>query len=144
MHIFIAGVMQGSRLDEHIDDQNYRVRISEAIRAHLPEAHVTDPWLLHPDSPSYDTEQARVTFLENTGLAGEADVLIAYLPHASMGTAIELWTAYQNHTYIVAVTPMDHNWVVRITADHVLPDLDSLLYYIESGQLREHLEAQQQ
>lgn len=141
MHIFIAGVMQGSRLDEEIDEQDYRLRISEALRAHLPEAQVTDPWLLHPDSPSYDTKQARATFLENTALAGEADVLIAYLPHASMGTAIELWTAYHNHTYVVAVTPMDHNWVVRITADRVLPDLDSLLRYIESGQLREQLAA---
>ena len=26
MHVFIAGVMQGARLDNQIDDQNYRVR----------------------------------------------------------------------------------------------------------------------
>jgi hypothetical protein len=143
MHIFIAGVMQGSRHDDQIDDQNYRVRIAEALQHHFPEAAITDPWALHPESPSYDGDQVRDTFLENTALAGDADLLIAYLPHASMGTAIELWTAYQNSTYVVAVTPMQHNWVVRITADQILPDLESLLCFIESGELRASFSARQ-
>ena len=143
MHVFVAGVMQGSRLDDQIDDQNYRVRIAEALRAHLPDARVTDPWTLYPDSPTYDDEQCREVFLRNTALAGESDVLIAYLPHASMGTAIELWAAYHSKSHVIAVTPMAHNWVVRVTADEVLPDLDSLLTYIESGNLRRRLEARQ-
>lgn len=142
MHVFIAGVMQGSRLDEQIHEQDYRLRIMAALEQHLPDVHVTDPWALHPDSVTYDAEQARATFLKNTALAGEADLLIAYLPHASMGTAIELWTAFHNQTYIIAVTPLQHNWVVQITANEVLPDLDSLLAYIESGRLGERLHEQ--
>lgn len=142
MHIFIAGVMQGSRLDDQIHEQDYRLRIMEALQNHLPDVRVTDPWALHPDSVLYDTERARATFLKNTALAGEADLLIAYLPHASMGTAIELWTAFHNQAYIVAVTPLQHNWVVQITANEVLPDLESLLAYIESGRLREQLHKQ--
>ena len=139
MHIFIAGVMQGSRLDNQIHEQDYRLRIVQALRAHVPGARITDPWALEPESVSYDADLARKTFLKNTALAGEADLLIAYLPHASMGTAIELWTAFQNHAYIVAVTPLQHNWVVQITANEVLPDLESLLAYIESGQLSEEV-----
>ena len=137
MHIFIAGVMQGSRLDDQIHEQEYRHRIMEALRNHIPDARITDPWSLHPESVAYDAEQARQTFMMNTALAGEADLLIAYLPHASMGTAIELWTAHHSRAYVVAVTPMQHNWVVQITADEVLPDLESLLKFIESGQLGE-------
>jgi hypothetical protein len=141
MHVFIAGVMQGSRLDDQIDSQNYRLRIIEALEAYFPHTKVTDPWALYPDSVGYDLERLRATFFANTSLAGEADLLIAYLPHASMGTAIEMWTAYQNHAYIVAVTPMAHNWVVRITADEVVPDLNSLLVHIESGKLAENIAA---
>lgn len=139
MHVFIAGVMQGSRLDDQIDSQNYRPRIIEALEAFFPLTQVTDPWALHPDSVAYDVERMRATFFANTSLAGEADLLIAYLPHASMGTAIEMWTAYHNNAYIVAVTPMAHNWVVRITADEVLPDLESLLAHIQSGKLAENI-----
>lgn len=139
-HIFIAGVMQGSRLDDQIDGQDYRIRIGEALHNHLPGVDVTDPWRLHPDSVQYGEAETRRTFMENTGLAREADVLIAYLPHASMGTAIELWEAHHNGTYVIAVTPMAHNWVVRITADEILPDLESLLTYIESGRLEQVLQ----
>lgn len=143
MHVFIAGVMQGSRQDHHIDDQDYRLRIASALHDHGPNVHVTDPWALHPDSPNYDDGQTRETFVTNVDLAREADLLIAYLPYASMGTAIEMWAAYDSHTYVIAVTPMAHNWVVRITADEVLPDLESLLAYIESGRLWPKLEARQ-
>ena len=142
-HVFIAGVMQGSRRDDGIDDQDYRLRIAAALQNHLPHVHVTDPWTLHPDSVNYDTEQARACFVENVALAGAADVLIAYLPHASMGTAIELWTAHHNGTYVIAVTPLVHNWVVRLTADEILSNLESLLRYVEDGRLRQLLESRQ-
>jgi len=143
MHVFIAGVMQGSRQDPHIDDQDYRLRIAGALHSHGPDVRVTDPWALHPDSPTYDDGQTRNTFVANVNLAREADLLIAYLPYASMGTAIEMWAAHSSHTYIIAVTPMTHNWVVRITADEILPDLESLLAYIESGRLWPKLEQRQ-
>ena len=139
MHVFIAGVMQGSRQDDLIDSQNYRLRIIKALEAHFPHTKVTDPWALHPESVSYGLEEIRATFFSNTALAGEADLLIAYLPHASMGTAIELWTAYHNHAYIVVVTPMSHNWVVRITADEIFADLEGLLSHIESGGLAQNI-----
>lgn len=141
MHVFIAGVMQGSRLDDQIDSQNYRPAIVEALKAHFPHTKVTDPWALYPDSVGYDLERLRTTFITNTSLAAEADLLIAYLPEASMGTAIEMWAAYHNNAYIVAITPMTHNWVVRITADEVLPDLESLLAHIVSGKLAENITA---
>ena len=139
MHIFIAGVMQGSSFDGEVHDQGYRERIIAALRRQLPDAHVTDPWSLEPESASYDGDRLREAFLNNTALAGEADLLIAYLPHASMGTAIELWTAYHGRAYVIAVTPMARNWVVQITADKVLPDLECLLDYIQSGRLGEEL-----
>ncbi len=142
MHVFIAGIMQGSRQDNGIEGQSYRLRIADALRAQLPRVTITDPWQIHPASPDYDDAQASDTFLEMTAQAGEADVVIAYLPHASMGTAIEMWTAYHAGKPIVVVTPLVHNWVVRLCAAAVLPDLDSLLDYITSGRLHALVGAQ--
>jgi hypothetical protein len=140
MEVFIAGIMQGSRDDDRIVDQNYRSILIEAFNQHLPNAIVTDPWSLNPNSVSYNLEQARDTFLINTTKAAEADVLIAYLPQASMGTAIEMWTAFRAKVPIVVVSPMKHNWVVWVTADETFYDLESLLDEIESGRFAEKWE----
>ena len=139
MHIFIGGIMQGSREDHLIGDQDYRGRIMESIEKNIPGAIVSDPFTLHPESVDYDPDKVRETFGSLTSLAAEADVLIAYLPTASMGTAIEMWSAHNAGKYVVVVTPLKHNWVVRYTADEILPDLDSLLKTIETGRLAQRL-----
>ena len=133
LSVFLAGIMQGSRRDHLIDDQDYRARITKALYDHVPGVHVVDPFDLDPNSVEYEHDRARQTFETNAALAAETDVLIAYLPHASMGTAIEMWTAYQAGKYIVAVTPLEHNWAVKVTANEILPDLESLLAEIEGG-----------
>ncbi len=133
MHVFIAGVMQGARLDHQIDDQNYRVRIADALKDHIPDVQISDPWAINPGSVDYDAARARSVFLNMTTLAGEADLLIAYLPTVSMGTAMEMWQAFQSNAYIVAVTPHVHHWAIRFTADEVLPDLESLFEKIQDG-----------
>ncbi len=137
MHIFIAGVMQGSRLDDQIDEQDYRLAIMRSIEKVEPGAQITDPWALNPHSVRYEEDRARDTFLTMTAKAGEADVLIAYLPIVSMGTAMEMWEAFRSNTYIIAVTPHVHHWAIRFTANEVLPDLDTLLSKIEAGHLSE-------
>ena len=125
-HVFIAGIMQGSRSDHLIDDQDYRARITAALQSNWPEVRISDPFALHPESVGYEMDQVRSTFESMTGLAGEADLVIAYLPTASMGTAIEMWTAYKANRYIIAVTELKHNWVVKVTADEVVPDMEAL------------------
>ena len=74
MHVFIAGVMQGARLDDQVDDQNYRVRITKALQTYWPDVHISDPWALNPGSVDYDEGRARRTFLDMTALAGKADL----------------------------------------------------------------------
>lgn len=133
MHVFIAGVMQGKRRDDQIDDQGYRLRIAEALRSNVPDVKITDPWAMHPDSVRYDDETARQTFLSLTKRAGTVDLLIAYLPTISMGTAMEMWEAHQAGVTIVAVTPYVHHWAIRFTADEIVSDLDALVGEIENG-----------
>ena len=133
MKVFIAGIMQGSRTDRHIDGQDYRARITAALEANIPDVHIIDPFQLNPDSVNYQWERARETFLVNTAKAAEADVLIAYLPTASMGTAIEMWTAFEAKKRIVVVSPLEYNLAIKVTANELFSDLDALIANIEDG-----------
>ena len=135
MQIYIAGIMQGSREDDLVNTQDYRSLIGEALEKKYANVSAIDPFALFPESINYDINQARQTFEAEVALAAEADMLIAYVPEASMGTAIEMWVAHKAGKPIIAVTPLAHNWVVRLTADEVFPDLESLLAAIEDGRL---------
>ena len=139
LRVFIAGVMQANRQDTQIESQNYRVKISQQLRQHVPNVQLIDPWAENPNSIHYSDEQARHTFLTMTNKASEADLLIAYLPLPSMGTAMEMWQAYQGNTYIIAITPFVHHWAVRFTANHILPDLESLFGWMENGRFQQEI-----
>lgn len=137
MHVFIAGVMQAERLDNQIVSQDYRQRIGQALLSAIPDVVITDPFVLNPGSVDYDDDRARHTFLTMTKKAAEADLLIAYLPQVSMGTAMEMWEAYLAGAYIVAITPHVHHWAIRFTANEILPDLASLEEMISNGRLQQ-------
>lgn len=141
MRVFLAGVMQGMRLDDQMDDQSYRVQLTRALTANVPGVRITDPWALNPGSVGYDTAQARSTFLTMTKEAGKADALIAYLPTVSMGTAMEMWEAYQTGTYIIAITPHVHHWAIRFTSNEIKSSLDEMLAEIENGRFLQKVRA---
>jgi hypothetical protein len=131
MRVFIAGIMQGSRLDKDVEDQGYRERIAEAIRGRVPDADILDPWELFPDSPTYDDERGKQVYLSLNDAAATADILIAYVPQASMGTAIEMWQAFQAGARIYTVSPLTENWVVRFLSDRVFATLDEFIQFLE-------------
>ena len=135
LRVFIAGVMQANRRDTLMESQDYRVMLSDALRRHIPDVQLIDPWAENPNSLEYNDDQARHTFLTMTNKASEADLLIAYLPLPSMGTAMEMWEASQAGAYVVVVTPYIHNWAMKFTSDEILPDLDSLIAAIENGRI---------
>lgn len=126
--------MQGSRLDSGVDDQGYRQRLTQAIRARLPRADILDPWALHPDSPTYDYERGKQVYLSLNELAAQTDVLIAYVPQASMGTAIEIWQAYQSRALIFTISPLAENWVVKFLSNRVFATLDEFIQFVERGE----------
>ena len=131
MKVFIAGIMQGSRLDSNVEDQGYRERIAEAIRARVPDADILDPWALHPDSPTYDDERGKQVYLSLNDAAAQADVLVAYVPQASMGTSIEMWQAFKAKARVYTISPLAENWVVKFLSDRVFATLDEFIQFIE-------------
>lgn len=135
MRMFIAGIMQGSRNDGEIEGQDYRHEIAQIARQYNPDIDVLDPFELHPNSVDYGSEQARRTFLELVESAGRADVLVAYVPSASMGTAIEMWNAYQGGVRIYTISQMTDNWVVQSFSERVFPDVAAFAAFVADGGL---------
>jgi len=136
MRVFIAGVMQGSQMDDRVVDQNYRTAIARILCENLEEVEVIDPWALHPDSERYDVERARETFMSMSALAGQVDVLVAYLPEASMGTAVEMWEAHRSGAKVFCISRMAHNWVVKLLSSRVFPTLEVFEDFVINGGLK--------
>jgi hypothetical protein len=135
MQVFVAGIMQGSRLDRYISSQDYRHIITRAILDRYAGAQILDPNELHPEGVNYDDDMARATLLEMADLARQADLVVAYAPEASMGTAIEMWQAFQAGVPLVTISPMTANWVVKHLSDVILPDLDAFQAWVRDGGL---------
>ncbi|MCC8109042.1 MAG: hypothetical protein LIQ30_08375 [Planctomycetes bacterium] len=134
LRFFIAGIIQGS-LPDACHPQDYRREIAALLRNAFPGAEVFDPVEEYPDSIQYDDAKASAAFFDLMDRAGKADVLIAFVPEASMGTAIELWNAHHAGSYVVTVSGLTKNWVARYLSDVMLPDLPALEEYIRSGAL---------
>jgi hypothetical protein len=135
MRVFIGGIMQGSRLDRYIDDQDYRRVIAETIMAYYPDVEIVDPNELHPNGVDYDDQLAGETLLELFDQAASADLVVAYAPQASMGTAIEMWQGFQAGAPVVTISPMTANWVVKHLSSVVFTDLDVFQAWIAGGGL---------
>ena len=142
MKLFIAGIMQGSRQDRYIDDQDYRRAITEIVLEHSPDWEVVDPNELHPDGVDYDDKLAKATLLDMAEMAGQADLVIAYAPKASMGTAIEMWQGFQAGVPLVTISPMTANWVVRHLSDVLVPDMAAFRFWAADGGLARLLDGE--
>jgi hypothetical protein len=135
MRIFLAGIMQGSHVAALVHDQTYRDRFRRAVEARWPQAEVYDPHANHTNSIGYGLEEARSVFMGHVAMCQEFDLLVAYVPEASMGTAIEMWEAHRHARVVVTITPLVHNWVVQLTSQAVYRDFDAFLHALEAGEI---------
>jgi len=65
----------------------------------------------------------------------EVDVLIAFVPEASMGTAIEMWEAWKNKAVVITISPLKVNWAVRFLSHAIYPDLLAFFAALDSGEI---------
>jgi len=135
MKIFIAGIMQGSIKGKGIQQQDYRQLIRDAVKINHPNAEIVDPFSLFPDSVEYDDQRAKQVLFEMGEEAGSSDIVIAYLPNASMGTALEMIRAYDNGKTIITISPMDENWLIRAVSVKIFPLLDEFCTWVGQAQL---------
>jgi hypothetical protein len=135
MRWFIAGIMQGSLLTEHMHQQDYRSQLSQLIFAHFPDDEIFDPFAKHTQSIEYSDDIGREVFLNHNRIAGEVDVLLAYVPEATMGTAIEMWEAFRNNVPVITISPLTHSWAVKFTSDLIFHDIDAIAKAFHDGQI---------
>jgi hypothetical protein len=129
---FIAGIIQGSNTKKILHDQDYRDKIKAILRKYFPEAKIFDPVEKHPDSVNYDYRTGESVFLGYIKLATQCDCFIAYLPQASMGTAIEMWECYKKRVPIWTISPMKENWSVKFLSTRIFGSLDEFEKYLKT------------
>lgn len=139
MQVFLAGIIQGSLQDPTIHGQGWRERVIALLAAHLPEATVYDHFAKHPGGIDYDLPRIRATLAEGNAACAASDVVICWLPEASMGTANEMLLAHEAGRLVLTVTPMAPNWVIRAYSDHIFPDLDALDRFVAQGGIQRAL-----
>lgn len=69
--------------------------------------------------------------------AGSSDIVIAYLPEASLGTALEMIRAHDNGKTVICISPMEKNWFIRAVSKKVFPSLDDFLSWVSQTHLGE-------
>lgn len=142
MRFFLAGIMQGSLPTAALHEQSYREYLRSLIETHFPGANVYDPWAAHQDSLAYDDATARSVFYDHNRLCREVDVVIAFVPEASMGTAIEMWEAHEHgHAVVVTISPMDHNWAIRYCSHFLYHDLPAFQAALQRDGLADRIRA---
>lgn len=134
MRFFLAGIMQGSHVGPMLHSQGYRRHLLDLLGRHFPEAELYDPLAAHGNSLTYDDEQGRAVFFGHNEMCRDVDVLLAFVPEASMGTAIEMWEAYRHGRTVVTISPLEHNWAVRFLSHVRYLDVAAFEAAVERGE----------
>ncbi len=133
--------MQGSLAEPKIHAQDWREPIRLALSRHMPEADVYCHYTRHPNSLSYGQEQLKACLEDGIQRAAECDLLVAYLPSASMGTAIEMYEAHRRGAVALTISPLAANWVIRSYSHRIFQDVAAFEAFLAGGDLRRLLEA---
>ena len=131
--IFLAGVIQGSNKGMVLHKQDYREDLKNILRKYLPDAEIIDPVEDHPDSAFYDYQEGEKVFHHSIKRCCESDLVVAYLPEASMGTAIEIWECRKNNVPIWAVTPLKENWSVKFLCTEIFKSIEELERFLRNN-----------
>ncbi|HAM35443.1 MAG TPA: hypothetical protein DEB40_05145 [Elusimicrobia bacterium] len=141
IRIFLAGIIQGSIAEAKIHSQDWREPIKAALARHLPEAEIYCHYSEHPNSISYGLAQIKETLQDGIEKAARSNVVIAFVPSASMGTALEVYEAARRGAVILTISPLRANWVLRAYSDVLLPTLAEFEAFLAAGELKSLLKA---
>ena len=135
MRIFLAGIMQGSHLGADMHEQDYRSHLKRLLIEQLPQAELYDPLSDHQDSLDYHDELAQTVFMKHNRMCREVDVVVAFVPQASMGTAIEMWEAHRHGKVVIAISPLIHNWAVKFCSHAIFQNLAEFEQALKAGEV---------
>jgi hypothetical protein len=73
----------------------------------------------------------------------DVDVVLAYVPEASMGTAIEIWEAHRAGRTVITISPLKHNWAIKFCSDVVYADWDEFESALQLGHIDQMIHQRQ-
>ncbi|MDH4223466.1 MAG: hypothetical protein OEV55_08005 [candidate division Zixibacteria bacterium] len=129
--IFIAGIIQGSKKGKVLHNQDYRKDLKKILNKYFFEAKIIDPVSVHPGSAFYTYETGREVFHKSIKEALSSDLVIAYLPEASMGTAVEMWECYKKKVPVWTISPLKENWAIKFLSQKIFCTLKELDNYLK-------------
>jgi hypothetical protein len=135
MRFFIAGIMQGSHAEARVHAQDYRQWITQLLAVSFPDAEVYDPRANHAQSLGYDDKTGRSVFFHHNRMCREVDALLAFVPEASMGTAIEMWEAYRHGAAVITLSPLRHNLAVKFLSSALYPNMTKFEEAMRNGEI---------
>lgn len=141
MKVYIGGTMRGSVSGDSFVDQNYREEIAEILETHNKDILVFDP-LEDCDveaSNKADFETGKKVFFGEIDEVCDCNLLIVYLPEASMGSAIEMWMADERHIPIISITTMKENWTIKFLSNKIFSSMKEFRQAVEKGIVEELL-----
>lgn len=141
MKVFLAGIIQGSLAQAEIHRQDWREAFKAILSRRLPDAQVYCHYTAHPTSIQYELPAIQSTLAQGNRLAAECDLLLAYVPEASMGTAIEMYEAARGGAVVLTVSPLKVNWVIRAYSDRLFAVAEDLDAFLASGEFASLMEA---
>lgn len=134
MQVYIAGTVTGSN-DRDVINQDYRKQIKAIVSRKFPAADIVDPMDYFHDGLSFNIEQSVKCFAFCLASASNADMIIAYLPEASIGTGMEIYEAFLKHRNIVIITPMTTNWALLFASDVLCESIEEFQRIFNNGDL---------
>ena len=93
----------------------------------------------HAGSLDYNDDTGRAVFMQHNRMCREVDVVIAFVPEASMGTAIEMWEAFRHDRIVIAISPLTHDWVIKFCSHVMYSDLATFEQALRSGELQQKI-----
>lgn len=131
--IFLAGVIQGSNKGMILHQQDYRKELKDLFRKYIPQAEIVDPVEEHPDSAFYDFRKGEKVFFQSIRRCSECDLMVAYLPEASMGTAVEMWECHRNNVPVWTVSPLKENWAIKFLSAKIFQSVEKLEVFLRNS-----------
>jgi len=131
--IFLAGVIQGSNKGMVLHRQDYRKDLKELLKKYLPHSKIIDPVEEHPDSASYDYQKGEAVFHRSIKRCSESDLMLAFLPEASMGTAVEMWECYKNSVPVWTISPLKGNWAIKFLSTEIFESIEKLEIFLRNN-----------
>jgi hypothetical protein len=135
VNIYVTGILQGSK-DKAFFPQDYRKKLVEAIKKSWQTTTVYSPTINTDVENPESLKEAVKQFEQQLAILKKANIVVAYIPEAGMGCAIEIYNAAMRGKYVVTITPLKQNRVIRMFSHDIYDSIESFTEACKVGKFK--------